>query len=65
VDGLIALLGNLLLQILEVNPPNEINPNVPSAKTGKVAERLNIAACNLPVDQNMPAGSCNREDSKN
>ena len=49
----------------EVKPPKEINPNAPSVKTGKAAGSLNTAACKLPVDQNMPAGICNRENPKN
>jgi len=49
----------------EVKPPGEINPNAPPAKNVKEAESLNTAACKLPVDQNMPAGICNRENPKN
>jgi hypothetical protein len=49
----------------EVKPPGEINPNAPPAKNVKEAESLNTAACKLPVDQNMPASSCNRKDPKN
>ena len=49
----------------EVKPPEETTLKDQPVKTGKVAGSLVTATCKLPVDQNVPAGSCNREDPKN
>jgi uncharacterized protein YjbJ (UPF0337 family) len=49
----------------EVKPPKETTLNDLPVKTGKVADGLNTTACKLPVDRNVPAGSCNRVDPKN
>ena len=49
----------------EVKPPKETTLNDLPVKTGKVADGLNTTVCKLPVDRNVPAGSCNRVDPKN
>ena len=49
----------------EVKSPKETTLNDLPIKTGKVADGLNTTTCKLPVDRNVPAGNCNREDPKN